>query len=269
MARSEILLGTPPSGVGGDTPRSANIKINAMTTEIYTKLDGLGTAATAPAQTLRKAASGQLLRADLNGVGMMSTLEGTIYQTGVPSDLFGTGFCQGFCSGGVLGIPGMIGVNYGVLTSKMHWSDTSGGGGNMQEWTAGAIRYTRIPANAGAWAAWQLAGAQTVGPMGTGLLQSIVERGSNANGEYVRFIDGTQICWLAVTGYTANVSKIGIFPMAFLAAATTTVTCSVTPVGAYDWSHAIYPSGINEWTFASTTSSSSNIIKIMAVGRWK
>jgi hypothetical protein len=35
MARQNIELGTPPSGVGGDTPRSANTKINAMMREIY------------------------------------------------------------------------------------------------------------------------------------------------------------------------------------------------------------------------------------------
>ena len=35
MARLEIDLGTRPSGVGGDTPRSAMVKLNAMTEELY------------------------------------------------------------------------------------------------------------------------------------------------------------------------------------------------------------------------------------------
>jgi hypothetical protein len=35
MARQNIELGTAPTGVGGDTPRSANVKINAMMTELY------------------------------------------------------------------------------------------------------------------------------------------------------------------------------------------------------------------------------------------
>ncbi|MFL1553206.1 hypothetical protein ACI77I_29725 [Pseudomonas sp. D47] len=39
MARQEIILGMPPQGLGGDPPRTASMKINAMTTEIY---DGLG-----------------------------------------------------------------------------------------------------------------------------------------------------------------------------------------------------------------------------------
>lgn len=269
MARQEIILGTPPAGLGGDPPRTASMKINAMTQELYDKHAALGTASVRAAQTTSKAYSGELLRADLNGIGMMSVLEGTVYVNGVPADLFGTGDCSGFCSGGACGVPGMNAGNYGVLSSRMHWSDTAGGSGNMQEWSSGAVKYTRVPASAGAWSPWQLAGAQLVGPMGAGLFQSVIERGSNANGEYVRFIDGTQMCWLVATGYTANVSKSGLFPMAFASAATTTVTCSVTPNGAYDWSHCIYPSGYNEWTFASTTGSAVNQIKIMAVGRWK
>lgn len=38
MARQEINLGATPTGFGGDTTRSTGVKINAMTTEIYTAL---------------------------------------------------------------------------------------------------------------------------------------------------------------------------------------------------------------------------------------
>lgn len=41
MARQEIILGTPPLGLGGDTPRVASSKINAMTSEVYEKLSTL------------------------------------------------------------------------------------------------------------------------------------------------------------------------------------------------------------------------------------
>lgn len=51
MARQEIDLGTRPAGVGGDTPRSANVKINAMTQELYSRVEALGTAATATLTT--------------------------------------------------------------------------------------------------------------------------------------------------------------------------------------------------------------------------
>ncbi|MCF5233103.1 MULTISPECIES: pyocin knob domain-containing protein [unclassified Pseudomonas] len=39
MARLEINTGIAPTGLGGDTPRSASIKINTMTQEIYQGLD--------------------------------------------------------------------------------------------------------------------------------------------------------------------------------------------------------------------------------------
>lgn len=37
MARQEINLGTAPTGAGGDTTRSAGVKINAMTNELYAR----------------------------------------------------------------------------------------------------------------------------------------------------------------------------------------------------------------------------------------
>lgn len=44
MARQEINLGVLPNGVGGDTPRVANTKINDMTEELYNAIEN-GTAA--------------------------------------------------------------------------------------------------------------------------------------------------------------------------------------------------------------------------------
>lgn len=38
MARQEIVLGTPPQGLGGDPPRTASMKINAMTQELFAAL---------------------------------------------------------------------------------------------------------------------------------------------------------------------------------------------------------------------------------------
>lgn len=67
---------------------------------------------------------------------------------------------------------------------------------------AGGI-WTRRTSDSGAtWTAWErcYTTATTVGTVGqsggvpTG---AVIERGSNANGEYVRFADGTQICWQA------------------------------------------------------------------------
>jgi hypothetical protein len=46
---------------------------------------------------------------------------------------------------------------------------------------------------------------------------AVIERGSNANGEYVRFADGTQMCWFTdTTSPTSNTSRN--FPAAFAGA---------------------------------------------------
>ncbi|WP_148046844.1 hypothetical protein [Pseudomonas poae] len=51
MSRQEINLGYSPTGLGGDTPRNANVKINGMTQELYNRVDALGTAATSTLTT--------------------------------------------------------------------------------------------------------------------------------------------------------------------------------------------------------------------------
>lgn len=63
MARQEIILGTPPTGLGGDTPRVASSKINTMMTELYARNALLGSAAnanigTAPGQVMAVGTSG-------------------------------------------------------------------------------------------------------------------------------------------------------------------------------------------------------------------
>ena len=68
MARQEINLGAQPTGVGGDTTRSTGVKINAMTQELYSRTDGLGTAAKANIGT----AVGNV--ADAQKLGLATTL---------------------------------------------------------------------------------------------------------------------------------------------------------------------------------------------------
>lgn len=103
------------------------------------------------------------------------------------------------------------------------------------DWPASATNqlFTRTHVG-GAWSAWRRCynEANILGPVGqsggipTG---AVVERGSNANGEYVRFADGTQICSrVNLTAANANTalgslfrSAAGItwtFPAAFAAA---------------------------------------------------
>lgn len=53
---------------------------------------------------------------------------------------------------------------------------------------------------------------------------AIIERGTNPDGEYVRFADGTQICACTLTNTAANAAAICTFPAAFVAAPVVTAT---------------------------------------------
>lgn len=79
-------------------------------------------------------------------------------------------------------------------------------------------------------------GVGTVSETGGVPTGAIVQSGSNANGSFVRFADGTQLCWhtvelVQVSG--ATLSSIWTFPIAFSAAphvsATVVDTSSYTP----------------------------------------
>ena len=86
MARQEIILGTPPNGLGGDPPRTASIKINAMTKELYEKVESLGS--TGDVVPIEKGGTGgttpELARSGL-GLGSVST------ENVVPIEKGGTG----------------------------------------------------------------------------------------------------------------------------------------------------------------------------------
>ena len=161
MARQEIILGTPPAGLGGDPPRTASMKINAMTQELYDKNAALGTASVRAAQAASKAVAGELLRADLNGIGLQRDLRNTLYLTGTPRDLISSGTTIGFGDAGVLGIPGYIPGNYGVLHSNIHFSDPSGAGAMSQTFELFGETWRRQALNLDVWATWFLVVGRT------------------------------------------------------------------------------------------------------------
>ena len=195
MARQEIILGTPPTGLGGDPPRVASQKINHMTQELYTQVSELGTASVKTAQTDPKAQNGELLVAGLNGIGLMRDLRGSLYATGSPSDLMGSGTTIGFADGAFLGIPGLSPSSYGVLHTDMHYADMSGFAGQQQRFKSTHGDYMRVPATLESWGNWFKCGSRIVGTLtddGTDTAQgAIIERGENANGEFTKFADGT------------------------------------------------------------------------------
>ncbi|KRV23020.1 phage tail protein, partial [Pseudomonas aeruginosa] len=132
---------------------------------------------------------------------------------------------------------------------------------------------------AGAWQSWVrvLSDAQllgTVAQSGGVPLGSILERGSNANGQYARLADGTQICTTSLLGANdrmANTSYILTLPAAFTPDWTVGVSVS--------WvSHATNPATYNgvKVAYANDTSVSfilaenltTNRLIFSCIGRW-
>lgn len=110
---------------------------------------------------------------------------------------------------------------------------------------------------------------------------SIVERGSNGNGEYIRFADGTQICWRAAGTGGATIAAGGYATVnnggAFFAAAFATV-----PRLAVSYAGAWAPVALANYSNATTTHAGELYLKntdsaarqftgelsVIAVGRW-
>ncbi|QKJ73493.1 hypothetical protein HRH33_13190 [Pseudomonas rhodesiae] len=86
MARQEIILGTPPLGLGGDTPRVANSKINAMTSELY---QGIGTP-TSPLPVSKGGTGGNSQATAQAGLGLVPAAV-TATASDYPSGILKTG----------------------------------------------------------------------------------------------------------------------------------------------------------------------------------
>lgn len=103
-----------------------------------------------------------------------------------------------------------------------------------------------------------------VGAMAGG---SIIERGSNANGEYVKFADGTLICTARRTGWGTGITATP-YPAEFTAVPTG--GHHITPITAYDANPtAFWCQVVEGWMLYSAIADASNIVSFSAIGRWK
>ena len=193
MSKQTINLGTAPTGVGGDTPRSAFTKAQSNMDEIYAMLGATGSPQTLPP-------------------ALPIAQGGTGNSTGTATKL------------APAAILGLVAQSGGVPTG------------------------------------------------------SIVERGSNSNGEYVKFADGTLICFMNPAGSAsigantyaafgpygtpANFSSNVFFVIAVAVPNSTNDTYGVTT--SYSLSNNtvgfVYRNGASAQTFGNT--------KILCVGRW-
>ncbi|OPD97105.1 phage tail protein [Pseudomonas aeruginosa] len=110
---------------------------------------------------------------------------------------------------------------------------------------------------------------------------AVIQRGSDANGEYVRFADGTQICWhryaaaVDVTGVSGSlfitVGTTLTFPAAFVSAPVVSdATIRNTGYSGRGWGSIYWASASScAWYGFSTTSSLAALLPgYIATGRW-
>lgn len=112
---------------------------------------------------------------------------------------------------------------------------------------------------------------------------AVVERGSNANGEYVRFADGTQICTTAgvlpATAISTDFSVTKPHAAAFIAKPVVLFVCSNTDSGSIQGFGEIFRNGIgSKYTTAAelrlagytyiVNISQAVEVSVFSIGRW-
>ncbi|WP_167592833.1 hypothetical protein [Leisingera aquaemixtae] len=105
----------------------------------------------------------------------------------------------------------------------------------------------------------------------------MIERGSNANGEYVRFADGTQICWKYdadnfTTAASGSLHKEEIPAWTFPAAFASPPVVSFMPHGTACWGGVASPGATVSgarilWSVISVSATTINH-STHAIGRW-
>jgi hypothetical protein len=171
------------------------------------------------------------------------------------------------------------------LGSLIHLQRSSSGGEQQlfiaEGSTVGGELWTRSRTT-GAWSDWArhystdtaLGTVTQSGGIPTGAL---IERGSNANGDYVRFADGTQICRHSVSGALApslasgNIFRSGEYSWTYAAAFSSTevvVHCSPRSSATIWSSGRVTTTTTGAVELMSSVSGGSITIDLLAVGSW-
>jgi hypothetical protein len=94
---------------------------------------------------------------------------------------------------------------------------------------------------------------------------AIIERGSNANGEYVRYADGTQICFTSEYTTTVGVNTARATPASFAVGQRAYGYATLVPTGGWDFNTHAYFDGTN---FYINTGTAGNTVRFVGIGRW-
>lgn len=267
MPRQAIELGTAPTGQGGDTNRDANTKINAMTAELY--------ASAAKADTALQPVAGSGLypnadRTKLAGIAAGAQVNAAAGTQAEAEDGTGTELR----SWSALRLRQAAAAWYAsaervlnrVLTGFVTTTNSAVTAADTLIVALGKIQaqLNALPP-AELYRRSNILGivSQSAGvPTG-----AIIERGSNANGDYVRFADGTLMCTVMFTGYSADVLKTVPLPASIAAGTTAALSAAVVPVNNYDYSWTGYVN-TSSVAFISQSNSPGNIVTLLVSGRW-
>lgn len=158
----------------------------------------------------------------------------------------------------------------------------------LYNFLAGSANAAGLPASlaaaitaAGGYAKSNIVGA--VGQAGGVPSGAVIERGSNSNGNYVRYADGTQICWHSVNvGAVDHPSLIGPlyysaitgarpFPIAFSAVPICEMSLRSVSGGTVmmtEAAAATVSASKTLYSIAPTAGSRTLVIEYIAIGRW-
>lgn len=189
MPQQIINLGATGSGAGGDSARTAFEKAIANFAELYIAalpgtaaqkaaardVFGLGTAATRAAQTAADDATvNSLLAFGAFGLGKQ------LYTGGMDANAYERSGFYGLNTGAAADFQNFPAGAQPSRGSLLVVGDTGSAYG-LQIFGDRVTNRTWVRVKNATWGAWKASG---------------MERGSNANGEYIRLDDGTQICWV-------------------------------------------------------------------------
>lgn len=96
---------------------------------------------------------------------------------------------------------------------------------------------------------------------------AVIEKGSNANGDYVRFADGTQICWRSLTGAT-GAGSAWTFPAVFAAAPVVTGNAVATVTSSVQLDAAPSTTAVTVSARDKTDARRADVMHLTATGRW-
>lgn len=252
MARQEIILGTPPTGLGGDTPRVASSKINAMTLEIY---QGIGTPA-APLPLERGGTGATTQAGAQSALGLPkafrdSVKAGEVLTVGHAGWNGGIAQVMGNGADCNLLVTAMIYALNGIYTNgppnfsgnALFLRNTVHGAGYLHQEAYGitqSIRAERIQVN-GVWGAWRVMyndfnALSDPAAIGGGLMSSTVINGYSifkySNG--LLFLCGQAGESLQLPANSQNVVSITLPNAGFISVNFMQPTAMVTPYVAYD-----------------------------------